>query len=89
MRSQFQQDLDDSLVSFVDADVERRLTPFIPGVDIGAAIRAAADKQVDDGRLVTEGGVVNSAVAVFVFDLEIAIISGGEENGTRTGHKFR
>lgn len=67
MAPQIQQHLHDPDVSLVDPDVQRRLPPLVPGVEVGARAR----QQLHDGRLVAEGRVVHGPVAVLVLQLDV------------------
>lgn len=58
-------------VPLVDGDVERRLPPLVPRVQVGARVR----KQLHDGGLVAEGRVVDGAVAVLVLDLQLGLVA--------------
>ena len=66
-------------MAFVDPNMERRLASLVSGVDVSAAGSAATNQQIDDGRFVPEGGVMDRPVAIFVLDLKIAVVSGKED----------
>ena len=75
MRSQLEQNFHDALMTLVDAAVKRRLTPFVSGVDVGAARSAAANQQIDHRRFIPKSGVMNRPISVFIFDFKIAVVS--------------
>lgn len=62
MATEFQESLHDADVAFIDGDVQRCLSPFVPCIQIGAALR----QQLHHGRLVAEGRVMNGPVAIFI-----------------------
>lgn len=64
--AEVQQRLHHLQVTLVDCDVKRRLPALVPGVEVGSS----SVQDLDDGALVTEGGVMHGPVSVLILHKE-------------------
>ena len=57
-------------MTLVDRNVQGRLSPLVPGVEVGPGV----GEKLHDRGLVSKGRVVNSAIPVFVLDLQLSLV---------------
>ena len=62
MAAELEEGLDHSHVPLIDRDVQGCLASLISGIEICSAL----GQQLHDGRLITEGGVMDGSVSIFI-----------------------